>query len=265
MSRERRRRSLSDSGEDTASTTSRKASGRSLDSQNQPHWASTFFSFIAQHPTLPNTLSQYAQFIFNMFWLTLLAYIIYSFWAVVRSDVDRKSEVYMIDIIAEKISCAKQYNANNCDPGSRAPALEIQCNQWDKCRNQNERKIARGMVSARTFAEIFNSFVEEISYKAMAFSCILIFGCFAHLQLRLRLLPAQDDAGDAARRMAMGTGFRRRRRRRGLSAGRMLRFIRRARRGISLLQVLLLNRSLVGGLGRLMGRGVRCGGLRFID
>ena len=44
---------------------------------------------------------------------------------------------------------------------------------------QDPWKIARAKVSAHTFAEIFNSFIEPISYKAMLFTAMMIFGCFA--------------------------------------------------------------------------------------
>ena len=80
--------------------------------------------------------------------------------------------------MADMAVCAQQYQANNCEPERRAPALETICSNWEKCMKRDPNKVARAQVSAHTFAQIFNSFVEPISYKAMLFTAILVFGCF---------------------------------------------------------------------------------------
>jgi hypothetical protein len=125
------------------------------------------FTFIAQHPTVPHILSFYAQLIFNIFLLGGCIYMIYCFWAAVQGDVDKKSHEAMADIMVEMAACAKSYRENRCDPSMRLPALETVCNNWDKCMNQDPTRVGRAKVSAHTFAEIFNSFVEPISWKAM--------------------------------------------------------------------------------------------------
>ena len=56
--------------------------------------------------------------------------------------------------------------------------MEPYCLDWARCKARDPYKVARAKVSAHTFAEIFNSFVEPISYKAMLFTAILVFGCF---------------------------------------------------------------------------------------
>lgn len=42
--------------------------------------------------------------------------------------------------------------------------------------NRDPAVVGRAKVSAETFAEIINSFVEPISYKTMAFFAIMVFG-----------------------------------------------------------------------------------------
>lgn len=178
----RRRHSMSDSGDDHGqpSLSPGKVSVQSPESSDsKPHWLSSLFTFIAQHPTLPSTLSQYAQFIFNVFWLSVLAYMIYCFWSAVLGDVDEMSNKEMANIMGEIAACANQYKVNGCDQPTRVPAMESICADWQKCIDRDYKKVGRANVSARTFAQIFNSFVEPISYKAMIFSCILVFGCFA--------------------------------------------------------------------------------------
>jgi len=125
------------------------------------------FGFIETHPDLPHILSFYAQLLLNVFLVFFFIYIIYSFWSTIRSDVDMKSEEAISEIMVEMAACAKSYQENKCDPSTRAPALEVVCNNWDKCMNKDARAVGRARVSAHTFAEIFNSFIEPISYKAM--------------------------------------------------------------------------------------------------
>ena len=178
----RRRHSMSDSGEDNDQPpkSPRKTSGRLPDSsENKPHWATSFFSFIAQHPTLPETLTVYAQFVFNIFLLSCCGYLIYCFWSAVQDDVEKKSFEAMADISAEIARCAQDYRNNNCEPEKRTPYMANVCDNWYKCMTRDPRKVGRAKVSAHTFAEIFNSFVDTISYKAMIFTAIMVFGCFA--------------------------------------------------------------------------------------
>jgi hypothetical protein len=164
---------MSDSGEDQEP----QKSPRKGVSEEKPHWGGSFFSFLAAHPSLPQTLSYYAQFIFNVFLLCCCGYLIYCFWSAVLSDVDKKSHEAMADIVAEIRWCEQEYKKNNCNAEKRLPFVESHCNQMEKCMS-DPRKVGRAKVSAYAFAEIFNSFVEPISYKAMIFSAVMIFGCF---------------------------------------------------------------------------------------
>ncbi|KAM0721246.1 hypothetical protein Q7P37_003534 [Cladosporium fusiforme] len=145
----------------------------------EPHWISSLFTFIGAHPTVPHILSFYAQFFFNFFLLSACAYMIYSFYAAIQADIDKKAFEASADIMAGIAAAAEDYRVNGCASDSRAPALNLPCNQWAKIMAQDSMKVARAKVSAQTFAEIFNSFVEPISYKAMLFTCMIIFGCFA--------------------------------------------------------------------------------------
>ncbi|KAI5360754.1 Putative nucleus export protein Brl1/Brr6 [Septoria linicola] len=199
----RRRHSISDSGEDSElpAKGSRKTSSKHKkddahsSSERQPHWLSRTFTFIAQHPTVPHILSFYAQLMFNIFLLAGCIYLIYCFWSAVQGDVDKKSHEAMADIMAEMAECARQYTTNNCDPAIRVPALTNVCEGWSKCMNRDASKVGRAKVSAHTFAEIFNSFVEPISWKAMAFTFLLVFGCFASGNLAFGFFRDKTNQG----------------------------------------------------------------------
>ena len=126
-----------------------------------------FFHYLESHPNLPNVLSFYAQLALNIFLVFGIMYLLYSFWSTIRSDVDKKSQEAMAEVLAEIAVCAKHWKDNQCDRGSVLPALEAVCREWEKCMNKDHKSIGRARVSAHTFAEIFNSFIEPISWKAM--------------------------------------------------------------------------------------------------
>lgn len=127
----------------------------------------SIFTFIEKHPNLPHVLSYYAQFLLNFFLVLFMMYLVYSFWSTIRSDVDMKSREVASNTLAEMAACAREYKENRCELSSRVPAVETACNNWERCMQQDPSKIGRARVSAHTFAEILNSFIEPISVKTM--------------------------------------------------------------------------------------------------
>lgn len=168
-----------DSDSHSRPSSSEGASKKLLQQQQQPPppaevgFIPSVLHFIETHPRLPHILSLYAQYFFNIFLMCFCVYIIYSFWSTIRSDVDRKSEEVASVSAAEIAACAKQYLDNRCGRQDRVPALEVVCQSWENCMNRDPDAVGRARVSAGTFAEILNSFVEPISYKTLV-------GCPSH-------------------------------------------------------------------------------------
>jgi hypothetical protein len=134
-----------------------------------------FFSWIEAHPNLPSVLSYYLQLTVNMFLGGLFIYVVYSAWAGVMGDVDLESNKYASEIMVEIAACAKEYTRNRCRPDEVVPAMEKACGVWETCMNRDPKKVARASVTAKTFAMIFNSFVEEFSYKSMVCFTLFVF------------------------------------------------------------------------------------------
>lgn len=124
-------------------------------------------SYIDSHPNLPHTLSFYAQLILNFFFVGCIIWIVYSFWSAIRSDVNIEADRAIADALAEMAVCARDYRENRCEPETRVPAMATLCDNWHACMNRDPKKVGRARVSAHTFATIFNSFIEPISWKAM--------------------------------------------------------------------------------------------------
>lgn len=180
-----RRHSMSDSADESEQPRSRTRSPRKISRQHpepvtaEPHWIASFFSFLAHHQGLPHVLAWYAQLLFNICLLSFCMYLVWCFWGAVAGDVEKRSWEAQQVVMSEVSACARDYKSNSCDPARRPPALELACANWERCMNQDPTQVKRAQVGAQTFAEIFNAFVEAISYKAMAFTFILVFGCFA--------------------------------------------------------------------------------------
>lgn len=91
----------------------------------------------------------------------------HTFWSTIRSDVNIKSREVVNETRAEIAACTREFKNNRCDRADRVPAMEIVCNNWEKCMQQDPEQVGRARVSAKTFAEIINSFVEPITIKTM--------------------------------------------------------------------------------------------------
>ena len=173
-----RRQSLSDSESERPRRSPRKRSGHNKPppEEKDPHWMSSLFTFIGAHPSVPHILSYYAQFLFNVFLLSCCGYLIYCFWHAIQNDVNQKANEAVADVMADMAKCAHDYQINYCERA--APALKLACLAWEKCMKQDPYRVSRAKVSAGTFAGIFNEFVEGISWKAMAFTTVIVLGSF---------------------------------------------------------------------------------------
>ena len=135
--------------------------------QPSKSWFGNLLDGIDARPNLPNILSYYAQLIMNFTLVFAFIYLLYCFWQGVRGDVNKASDEVRSVVLAEMATCANEYTINGCYNTKRAPALDKVCNAWELCMNKDPDGTGRAKISAKTFAEIFNSFVEPISWKAM--------------------------------------------------------------------------------------------------
>ena len=137
-------------------------------------WLRSTFTFLTTYPDAPAILAKYLQIFFNFVIFSSIFYMLYSFYATIRADVDRAADESMSEVLSEMAQCSKNYVENQCGANARLPALEIVCSNWELCMNRDPAAVKRARLSAHTFAEILNSFVEPISLKTMAFASSLI-------------------------------------------------------------------------------------------
>ena len=122
----------------------------------------------------PFVLMGYLQLSFNLFVIGALIYLAVTFYQTIKKDVDLKVAERIAAILSEIETCRKQYVANRCD--QRVPAIEAACSAWEACMQRNPTLVSRARLSAETFAEIIEGFIEPISYKTMVFVMMAGFG-----------------------------------------------------------------------------------------
>ena len=127
----------------------------------------SILTFIDAHPSLPNTLSFYVQFLLNCFFAFCMMYVLYGVYATIKNDIDERAMMESSEIFAEMTACTHEYKENRCDRSTRVPAMEVVCNNWEKCMQRDPLKVGRSRLSAVMFAQIFNGFIEPISLKAI--------------------------------------------------------------------------------------------------
>jgi hypothetical protein len=152
-------------------------------------------AWVEAHPNLPAVLSYYMQFTVNAVLGFGFLWLVYLSCAAVMNDIAREKENFKRQILHEITVCANEYRQNRCERNMRAPALEQQCNEWDLCMQQDARKEAGARVGARTFAMIFNAFVDEFSWKSMVITPIFYFtarSCLRYGRVRLGVHPRRS-------------------------------------------------------------------------
>jgi Di-sulfide bridge nucleocytoplasmic transport domain len=144
----RARRPSEDTSDDEAPLKERK---NPIPPVHEVGYMAGLFTFIESYPNAPSLLAKYLQLFFNSAIILGCLYAIYSFWTTIQADVNRASEDAAAETLAEMAACAKSYVDNRC-------AGDM---------NKDPNSVKRAKLSAHTFAEILNSFVEPISLKTM--------------------------------------------------------------------------------------------------
>lgn len=127
-------------------------------------------------PDLPDVLARFLQLGCHFILFLFVLYYVRTGIKMVAMDIDQKSDEYSLEFIQEMATCRKEYETNRCAKDTRVPAMNAVCDAWEACMNKDPSVVGRARVSAETFAEILNAFIEPISWKTMAFILVVIFG-----------------------------------------------------------------------------------------
>ncbi|KAJ1029895.1 hypothetical protein NDA13_003134 [Ustilago tritici] len=140
-----------------------------------PHQPTASSPSGVHHMDKPELLLGYAQLVFNASILSAFLYLLFSIFRTVQRDVAEKVRAYEMDTLSEITACATAYAANRCGTDLQAPALAHACKNWERCSARDPAVVGTARVTAETFAEILNGFVDSVSWKTMFFTLI----CFS--------------------------------------------------------------------------------------
>lgn len=123
---------------------------------------------------LPALLHEWAHLIYNLFLLCVLAYFVSAVVMSLYSDYTMKFKEMQQMVIQENTDCRRHYSDNRCLPDTRVPAMQQQCQEWEKCMHRDTKAIAATKISATVLAEILDTFVQTLSYKTILFIVVML-------------------------------------------------------------------------------------------
>lgn len=128
---------------------------------------STRLSNAPLDPHIPYILSLYFQLVVNIILWSFMIYFIYLAITTIRSDINLKVDEFTIKVLDEIAKCSKEFSRNKCHLPDRPSIMDEECDQLERCQNQDPTKIARLKVTIELIAEIINAFVNRLSYKSL--------------------------------------------------------------------------------------------------
>lgn len=174
---------VSDWGTDGDNAVTRRSKGRrgqltSGQGEAKRGAIGNLFSAIHDHPNVPVILSWWVQLGMNVFFMTVVMWFVWGGISMMRADISHAADAARSRLLAQMNECAHDYTKNRCAPKSeRLPALNVMCNEWEVCMNQDPSSVMKMQVSAKNVAEIINEFVGVMSFKAwvgLTLICLLL-------------------------------------------------------------------------------------------
>ncbi|CAR29783.1 hypothetical protein ZYGR_0AD04670 [Zygosaccharomyces rouxii] len=144
------------------------------------------------------TFVSYLQLFLNFITVVVLFSFVTSLVRSLKTDITSSWNHKRLELEYESINCKNLYAINECTLRNK-PALQGQCEQWERCMNKDNDLFfrARTTLGARLFGEVINSFVEPIGWKALLVVMLgLAIWCFSSNFL-LGYMRAKSYYGDA--------------------------------------------------------------------
>ena len=133
-------------------------------------------NILERNSHLALALMNYLVAFFMIILVSVPTLLIVQFGLAIYNDICIKIEEETIQIMNEISECSAKYVENRCLPSERVPAMDKLCRTWEVCMNRDPAVVGTGRLSAKTFGEIFNSFIEPISLKTMLFLFLCLLG-----------------------------------------------------------------------------------------
>ncbi|CUS23725.1 LAQU0S11e02850g1_1 [Lachancea quebecensis] len=113
--------------------------------------------------------TSYLQIFLNLLTALICFSFVMIFMRAIKADLKSEWQTTKLELDHESRQCRVYYNANKCERATRVPALEKQCDDWEKCMGRNNDLFfrARSAISARLIGDTLNSFIEPLGWKTL--------------------------------------------------------------------------------------------------
>lgn len=113
--------------------------------------------------------TSYLQIFLNLLTALICFSFVMIFMRAIKADLRSEWQTTKLELVHESLQCRIHYNANKCERATRVPALEKQCDDWEKCMGRNNELFfrARSAISARLIGDTLNSFIEPLGWKTL--------------------------------------------------------------------------------------------------
>lgn len=119
----------------------------------------------------------YIQWFLNVFSICFIIYLLIS-----SMSKDMKSIWYQnkMVLINESQNCQLQYNLNHCDINFNLPEMSQVCQDWWVCSHRDNNKLINNRTNLliKFLTSLINEFINELNWKTLFVSIILILGWF---------------------------------------------------------------------------------------
>ncbi|KAI5132471.1 hypothetical protein NEAUS06_0166 [Nematocida ausubeli] len=122
-------------------------------------------------------LQAYLSLIFNAFVVGLVVLLLIKGAVMLKNDIEVRINASIIDQKTQIADCAREYRINRCSPEERVPAMEKQCQVWEKCMTQDPIRQELGKIILRLFSEGAEELMSALSVRSVllaSFALIII-------------------------------------------------------------------------------------------
>ncbi|ORY55712.1 Di-sulfide bridge nucleocytoplasmic transport domain-containing protein [Pseudomassariella vexata] len=148
-------------------------------------WFTNFLSTIQKHPYAPAILGYWLQLAFNLVIVGIVTWVMWIIISGFKDDFWAARQELRAGVVEEMAKCAKDYAENRCAPKEqRLPAMNLMCEEWESCMNQDPDKVRRVQLGAKNIVEIINEIFETMHWKTLAvFFLLFAMLCFSGASL----------------------------------------------------------------------------------
>ncbi|EIJ88735.1 hypothetical protein NEPAR06_1274 [Nematocida parisii] len=119
-------------------------------------------------------LQAYLSLILNVFIVGLMILLVVKGVVMIKNDIEVRVNTSIMDQKTRISDCAREYRINRCNPEDRVPAVEKQCQEWEKCMAQDPIKQELSKIVLRMLSEGAEELMGSLSVRTVALATVAL-------------------------------------------------------------------------------------------